>query len=119
MQTIEIRDPAATLAGLVRDALAKPAVAASLAEAGLALPIGEALGKMPGAPAPEAPPEPCRYEAAARACGYVRKGDGDGIIYHESDFGSWKEAVSWGNEPGQPKVYDTWQECCEGEGIEA
>ena len=118
MQTIQINDPSETLAGLVRDALAKPEVAESLAKAGLAGPLGSALGKMPGVPGPE-PEAPCPYEAAARAAGYVKKGDGGGIIYHPDDFGSWKEAVSWGNDPGEPKVYDTWQECCEGEGIEA
>jgi len=56
-------------------------------------------------------------ELAARACGWDRKGDGPGIIYNRADFGSWKEAVSHGNEEGFGRTYDTWEECCEHEGI--
>lgn len=117
MQTIAIQDPGADLAGLVRSALADGTVAASLAATGLAGPINQALAKFPQTPEPT-PAAPCPYEAAARAAGYVQKGDLGGVIYHIDDFDSWKAAVSWGNEPGQPKIYDTWQECCQGEGID-
>ena len=53
-----------------------------------------------------------QYEQAARACG----GDAGGIIYNVKDYESWKAAVSWS--PAEGAVYDTWQECCEAEGIE-
>ncbi len=55
------------------------------------------------------------FEAAARRAGWVRDGDYGGIIYNISDYESWKAAVSWA--PADGPVYDSWQECCEGEDI--
>jgi hypothetical protein len=56
------------------------------------------------------------YEKAARAAGWTRGGDFEGLIYHVGHYGSWKEAVSWS--PADGPVYETWEECCEAEGIE-
>jgi hypothetical protein len=57
-----------------------------------------------------------RYEAAARAAGWVREGDHGGIIYNVRDYESWKAAVSWS--PADGPVYGSWRECCEAEGIQ-
>jgi hypothetical protein len=57
-----------------------------------------------------------RCERAARAQGWTREGDNGGIIYNVNDYDSWKAAVSWS--PTDGPVYDSWQECCEQEGIE-
>jgi hypothetical protein len=60
-------------------------------------------------------------ETAARALGWEHGGDCGGFIYHKPTWGNWKAAASWSGtnqEPdGQPAIYDTWQECCDGEGI--
>lgn len=61
------------------------------------------------------------YEAAARAKGWTRGGDGGGIIYNTKQYDSWKEAVSWAGTDGPNNngpVYDSWEECCEGEAID-
>lgn len=64
-----------------------------------------------------AEPPQSAAEAAARAAGWIRAGDGRGVIYHPRDFDSWKEAASWGNEDGWGPTYDDWATCCEDEGI--
>lgn len=66
------------------------------------------------------PPDP--YEAAARAHGWTHGGDNGGIIYNQSDYGSWKEAMSWSGTDGENDngaVYENWRECCEAEDIPA
>jgi hypothetical protein len=59
---------------------------------------------------------PDDHERAARAAGWTRGGDGDGIIYNIDDYDSWKEAVSWS--PKNGSVYGSWEECCRAEDIE-
>lgn len=52
------------------------------------------------------------YEATARAFEWEHGGDHDGIWWHAAEFGSWKEAVSWGT------TYETAKEVCEFEALD-
>jgi hypothetical protein len=66
---------------------------------------------------PEAVETEAQARTAASARGWV---EGGGYVYHRDHFGSWKEAVSWSGEEGHEDhpLYDSWRECCEGEGID-
>jgi hypothetical protein len=55
-------------------------------------------------------------EKAARALGWTRDGDGDGIIFNTNHYESWKAAVSWA--PRDGATYETWMDCCDSESIE-
>lgn len=82
--------------------------------------VTEAM-QVPPTPSPSADdPTEADYEAAARAAGWNRGGDGAGIIWNTKAWDSWKEALSWSGKEGWPDspIYSTWQECCEGEDIE-
>lgn len=56
-----------------------------------------------------------KWETAARAEGWVRDGDNEGIIYNTNHYESWKAAISWAPENGL--IYDSWEVCCIMEGI--
>lgn len=61
-----------------------------------------------------------KYETAARDLGWAQGGDNGGVIYHTTEYDSWKSAVSWAGSGGpndNGPIYGNWQECCEAEGI--
>jgi len=61
-----------------------------------------------------------RCEEVASLAGWR---SGGGYIYDGKVFGSWKEAVSWSGQDGvtgeerDSIVYDSWRDCCIGEGL--
>ena len=65
------------------------------------------------------------HEYYARQFGWMEGGDGP-IIFHGPTWDEdWKAAVSWSGteqelsrEDDCPAIYDTWEECCIGEGME-
>lgn len=66
------------------------------------------------------------WPVAANALGWEQGGDNGGFIFHKLTWGSWKAAASWsGNEDQEPNgkndhpaIYDTWEDCCNGEDID-
>ncbi|MFG1270596.1 hypothetical protein V5F40_21840 [Xanthobacter sp. DSM 14520] len=63
-------------------------------------------------PASAAGEEMDSAEATARAYGWDHGGDGDGFWWDANEFGSWKEAVSWG------ETYESAAEVCEAHALD-